>query len=75
LRPGYAKAFHGRGIAYAQLGEFARAIQDFDEALRLKPDRAETFFVRGLAKREMGNESGAASDFAAARLLDPKIGH
>src|ERR1700677_1904030 len=35
-----AKAFYGRGSAYARKGDYEHAIQDYDQALRLNPSLA-----------------------------------
>src|SRR5438477_1980875 len=42
-----AKAFRRRGNAYDAKGEYDRAIQDFDQAIRLKPNYDEAFTNRG----------------------------
>ena len=40
------------GSPTQHLRQFDRAIQDYDEALRLKPDFAEAYYYRGEAWRE-----------------------
>jgi tetratricopeptide (TPR) repeat protein len=62
-----------RGIAYNQLGQHARAIQDFDEEIRLKPDDAGGFYSRSLAEREMDNIAAADADLAKAKAIDPNV--
>ena len=48
-------ALHGmRGVAYAQLGDFARATDDFDAASRLRPDRPLGGIGRSLALQQTG---------------------
>ena len=37
LNPRHADAYNNRGIAYESLGQHQRAIQDYDEAIRLNP--------------------------------------
>jgi tetratricopeptide (TPR) repeat protein len=41
LKPDAAIAHSNRGIAYAKLGQYQRAIDDYNEAIRLQPDLAE----------------------------------
>jgi tetratricopeptide (TPR) repeat protein len=38
LDPGNAVAFFGRGVGYAKMGQYDRAILEFDEAIRLNPN-------------------------------------
>src|SRR5262245_6466774 len=38
-----AAAYHNRGVAYAALGQHERAIQDYDQAIRLNPRNAVAF--------------------------------
>ena len=38
LKPDYADAYVGRGVAYGEKGDYDRAIADFDRAIQLKPD-------------------------------------
>ena len=49
IKPDYADAYHNRGGAYADKGEYDRAIADFTTAIRIKPDHAETYRNRGVA--------------------------
>jgi tetratricopeptide (TPR) repeat protein len=48
LDPNYARAFANRGIVYGRKREYDRAIQDFDQAIRLDPDLA---LLRSLSTR------------------------
>ena len=38
-----AWAYHNRGVTYADLGEYRRAIEDFGQALRLDPSHAKAY--------------------------------
>ena len=49
IGPDLAIAYYERGNAYANLGDLARAIADYDEALRLDPELAGAYNNRGLA--------------------------
>jgi regulator of sirC expression with transglutaminase-like and TPR domain len=37
LDPEYTYAFNNRGLAYAKLKQFEKAIQDYDQAIELNP--------------------------------------
>lgn len=58
-----AWAYSRRGVVYANLGEYARAIEDFDAAIRLDPKNADTYFVRGLIHKLLGDFDRAARDW------------
>jgi len=42
-----AIAFYNRGNAYVRKGQNDRAIQDYDQAIRLNPNFADAFYNRG----------------------------
>jgi tetratricopeptide (TPR) repeat protein len=50
-------------------GDFARAIADYDQALRLKPHWADGYGYRGLARLMQGKLAEAEADFARCRSL------
>jgi tetratricopeptide (TPR) repeat protein len=50
-------------------GDFARAIADYDQALRLKPRWADGYGYRGLARLMQGKLAEAEADFARCRSL------
>jgi tetratricopeptide (TPR) repeat protein len=56
-----AKTFHNRGLAYYRDKEYDRAIQDFDQALRLNPGFVPAFVQRGLAYENKGNATRAVA--------------
>ena len=68
----YTPAYVNRGLAYMQLGQYEKAIDDFSEAIRLEPTRAEHYFKRGVAYEQVGNNEKAADSFASAIELDDK---
>jgi Flp pilus assembly protein TadD len=69
--PGYAPAYHGRGVAYLHQGERDRAIADFGEAIRLDPNNARARHDRGVAYFQAGDFDRALADFGEAIRLDP----
>jgi tetratricopeptide (TPR) repeat protein len=66
-----ANAFRGRGSAYAHKGDYDRAFQDYDQALRLNPSYAHGFFGRGLVYEHKGDIDYAISDSDKAIRLNP----
>ena len=66
-----ANAFYNRGNAYADKGDYDRAIQDFDQTIRLEPDHVEPHFNRGIAALHKGDYDRAIQDFDQAIRLRP----
>jgi tetratricopeptide (TPR) repeat protein len=60
-----------RGLAYRAKGEHDRAIQDYDEAIKLNPNLAIAFYNRGLAYGAKGQHDRAIQDFDQAIRLNP----
>ena len=63
-----------KGRASAQVGEYARAIRDFDQAIQKLPKdyttvRARILFERGQAKLRKGDKTGGNADIRAATKL------
>ena len=52
-----------------ELGQYERAIQDFNEALRLDPQAPSVYRDRGLAYQSMGKSEEAERDLAKAKEL------
>lgn len=55
--------YGARGIEYADLGNYQRAIKDFDRAIELDPEDAKTYCNRGLAYASLGNHRRAIEDY------------
>ena len=63
-------AYHTRGAAKAALGDYDKAIADFDAAIRLNPETAINYLDRGLAKEALGEKDAAKADFEEATRKD-----
>jgi tetratricopeptide (TPR) repeat protein len=66
-----ARAFSNRGNAYNEKEDYDRAIQDYDQAIRLKPNHAPTFSNRGVAYGRKGDYDRAIQDYDQAIRLNP----
>jgi tetratricopeptide (TPR) repeat protein len=52
-------------------GDIAKAIKDFDEAIKLDPSAGDTFYNRGIAYTDKADYARAKSDFDAAIKINP----
>jgi tetratricopeptide (TPR) repeat protein len=73
-----AIAFNNRGVAYNELGDYDKAIQDYGQALALAPgDKTATknlrnaHIRRGGAAQQLGEQDAALADYARAVELEP----
>ena len=66
-----AHFFANRGVAKANLGRYAKAIQDFTEVIRLDPNDAQAYNNRGVAKGGLGRRAEAIEDYTTAIHLNP----
>ena len=57
-------AYSNRGRAYASLGQPERAMEDFDEAIRLDPELAPAYYNRGSLYGNLGQPQRAIQDLA-----------
>jgi tetratricopeptide (TPR) repeat protein len=60
------------GKEFTRTGEYDRAIQQFDQALRAAPDLPEALYLRGVARLKVGDVAGGEADIARAASIDPK---
>jgi len=67
LKPGDAELWIDRGLSFAAMRSWPRAISDFDRALRIQPDRVEILILRAAAWRNAGDPAKALAD--ADRVL------
>jgi lipoprotein NlpI len=67
------KDFSNRGTAYGRKGQYDRAIEDFDQAIRLNPNYAEAFNYRGANYARKFQLDRAIEDFDKAIRLNPNF--
>ena len=68
--PNDATVFNARGYAYLRLRNFAAAVHDFTEAIRLRPGYRNAYRNRAIARRKAGDAQGAAEDERALAGLN-----
>lgn len=72
FRHAIASAYINRGIANGRLIEWQRAIEDFDQAIKLNPRAAFAYTNRGRAYRELGEFQRALPDLDQSITLRPE---
>lgn len=72
LNPKFPEAYNNRGIAYEELGEMKRAIQDYSKVIELNPESAIAYNNLGIAYGKLGNYQQAITGYDKAVGLDPQ---
>ncbi|VVH59756.1 hypothetical protein BAZOLSSOX_1017 [uncultured Gammaproteobacteria bacterium] len=67
-----SKAFHNRGNIYMSLGEYQKAINDYDQTIALDPKNDNALSSRGAAYFGLGEYQKAINDYDQAITLNPK---
>lgn len=68
-----ATVFYNRGNAYTTQKDYARAISDYDQAIRIDPRDASAFNNRGLTYGRQRDYARAISDFDQAIRIRPQF--
>lgn len=66
-----AVAYNNRGSAYDDKDLAAKAMKDFNQAIKIKPDYAEAYYNRSFAYEKKGLLPKALKDIEKAMLLQP----
>lgn len=64
------RAYFLRGSIFKDQNEFAKALNDFAEVIRINPHNHSAFFLSGLLEKEKGNFTGALENLNAAISLE-----
>ncbi|MCP4675332.1 MAG: tetratricopeptide repeat protein, partial [Deltaproteobacteria bacterium] len=72
VNPESHKAYHYRGDCHRHKGEFAKAINDYTQAIRLNSGHAKGYWGRGLAYADAGAFEKAIVDYTEALRLNPQ---
>jgi tetratricopeptide (TPR) repeat protein len=71
LQPGWAEAWHTRGLAFFVMQDDVRALVDFREALRREPGHFMALGMAAAAFQRQGDERNALSAYRALEALHP----
>ncbi|MBN2246332.1 MAG: tetratricopeptide repeat protein [Candidatus Aminicenantes bacterium] len=66
-----AKFYNNRGIAFAEKGQYDRAISDFNQAIKINPRYNKAYNNRGIVYRLRGQYDQAISDFNKSIAINP----
>jgi tetratricopeptide (TPR) repeat protein len=69
LDPSFADAHLQLGNLYSQERQYAKAVPEYREALRLNPDRTDTYYRLGQAYVHLGERQAAAKEFELHQKL------
>jgi tetratricopeptide (TPR) repeat protein len=62
-----------RGWVYLRLGEYKKAMSDFDRSIEVRPESAWSLYGRALARARLGQAAQGEADLAAARKMQGDI--
>ena len=71
FNPKMVEDYIKRGNAYSYIGEHAKAIADYNEAIALKPEYPKAYYRRGVAYAKNAEYSKAIADYNEAIKRDP----
>ncbi|MDF1665086.1 MAG: tetratricopeptide repeat protein [Planctomycetota bacterium] len=69
--PKDARSFNQRGFKFMNAKKYKRAIQDFDQAIKLNPNQSPAYTNRGICRFHLGNFEGALSDYNKSIAYKP----
>ena len=61
------------GNRHFQQGKYDKAIEDYDEAIRINPESAEAYYNRGTTKDMLGRHEEAIADYNEAIRINPEF--
>jgi tetratricopeptide (TPR) repeat protein len=71
--PGAEAVLDSRGLLRLRLGDYDKAIDDFDDSLRLAPKMGWALYGRGIAKLRTKKVADGEADIAQAESLSPTV--
>ena len=73
LGPRVPDIFAYRGFVYLKLGQFDKALADYDVALTKNPKNADWLYGRGVTKLRKGDTTGGNADIAGAKIIKADV--
>jgi hypothetical protein len=70
--PGKVRAYNERGIAYVRAGNYEKALDDFNIAMRLNPNYHLAYYNRAIVYKNQGDYDLAIADYKNAIRINPK---
>lgn len=70
---GNSQVLCNRGIVQLRRKEYAKAISDLSDAIKLQPRFAVALYARGLAENAKGDRAGGDADLKAALAIAPRV--
>lgn len=68
-----AGAIDSRALVRLRMGDYARAVADYDAALAKQPGLAWSLYGRGVAEERLGQKPAGEADIAKARAIDAEV--
>ena len=68
-----ADIYRNRGLVRLRLGDYAKALADYDASIKINAQNAWGLYGRGLAKIRLKKQADGESDLAAATKLNSKV--
>lgn len=72
LYPDFYRAYTNRGWAFDSLGNYGRAIEDYNKAIELNPQDVQAYYNRGNDYNYIGEYRQAINDLSMAIELNPR---
>jgi tetratricopeptide (TPR) repeat protein len=69
----YPFLYADRGMVRLRQGDFAKAVSDCDDALKLMPKNARALYIRAVAESHQNKKNESAADLKSAEEIAPKI--
>jgi tetratricopeptide (TPR) repeat protein len=69
----YSFLYANRGMVRLRQGDFAKAVADCDDALKLMPANARALYVRAVAESHQNKKNASVADLKSAEAIAPKI--
>ena len=70
-----ANAHYHSGLASLAMGNQEKAIEEFDQVLRIEPEMAKAYNGRGIARTQHGDLDRAIADYDQALRIEPKLAY